>query len=80
MLFGCSPFFKAEKLTQHEIRESFNRPLEFPKQISQQARDFIARALVKDPVQRMGFEELFAHAWLCEEGESEGSLSELLRG
>lgn len=27
MLFGTSPFFRTDKLTQKDIRESFNRPL-----------------------------------------------------
>jgi serine/threonine protein kinase len=56
MLFGSSPFFRSEKLTHKEIRESFNRPLEFPKEVSEAAQDFMRRMLVKDPQARMGFE------------------------
>ena len=55
MLFGASPFFKSDKLTHHEIKESFKRPLEFPKEVSKEAQDFMRRMLVKDPASRMGF-------------------------
>jgi serine/threonine protein kinase len=79
MLFGCNPFFKSEKLTVKEIRDSFKRPVEFPKEISPQAMDFVKKMLIKDPKARMSFTEFFEHPWL-NEADNVSNLSELLRG
>jgi len=73
ILFGKPPFTADEiqnpcvaaREIKKKIRSGFNSSLYLPtRQISDDAKDLIAKLLVLDPTRRISFEEILQHSWI----------------
>ena len=70
LLSGCMPFFSCDEdtsnfiLYQNIMKGRYSFPDEYWAQISQQAKDFIAKLLVTNPNKRITASEALTHPWL----------------
>ncbi|XP_039348963.1 serine/threonine-protein kinase ULK3 isoform X1 [Mauremys reevesii] len=64
-LFGRPPFF-SKSFAELEEKIRSNRVIELPSRprLSQECRDLLQRLLERDPLQRISFEEFFAHPFV----------------
>lgn len=67
MLFGKSPFVDSDHMTVEKLKENIRTmSVTFDEEVllSEPVKNLILRMLVKDPKERMNFEEFFNHDWL----------------
>lgn len=67
MLMGKSPFVDSEHTNLEQLKENIRtKAVVFDEDtiLSDSVKKLILRMLVKEPKERMGFEEFFNHEWL----------------
>ncbi|KAH9426420.1 Death-associated protein kinase 1 [Dermatophagoides pteronyssinus] len=80
MLFGISPFYEEEKQDTYTriTKLDYDIDCDSTNQISDDARDFIQRLLVKDIRKRMSAKQCLEHRWLCSNELSLSSSSSII--
>lgn len=64
LLFGSNPFFTKDKMTKLELKNAIKAELNIPKEISEGAEDLIRKLIVREPSERISFDDFFKHPWL----------------
>lgn len=65
LLSGTFPFFSGSGATEQETFKSIlETPLTVPKEVTQEAADFLKRILHKDPLKRLSLADALDHPWM----------------
>ena len=67
LLFGKNPFFTKDRMTKGELKNAIKAELKIPQEISPSANDLLKRLIVRDPNERISFDDFFKHNWLADE-------------
>lgn len=78
LLFGKNPFFTKDKMTKTELKNAIKGELKIPDEISVQAKDLLKKLIVREPTERISFQDFFKHPWLIDEGNDSNLDEDLL--
>lgn len=58
-------------MTKIELKNAIRAELKIPTEVSTEATDLLKKLIVREPSERISFEDFFQHPWLVEENGEE---------